>query len=233
MRHLLIVGLLLVACEKSATGPTPVASASASAEVASEPPRAPRVAPLDVEVAKLQKALRCGATERDDACGVLARFAKAGRFILDVPSGEGRWFGRAYVVEQGKERFQYVTMLARRLPTARVGPGELPLSVGIDPLPGQFVVFGQDLWSGLESSKGRRAKKKNPAFGYLKAYAPKAERGAMNTQGASVQTLGEIGEDTGYFRQESLKRIYLVRPATAGAAAPGDGTYAALWMAVW
>lgn len=209
----------------------PSASEAASSEPA-PPPRVARAVPADVDVTKLQQALRCGPKPKG-ACGVLEAFAQAGRFVLDAPSGEGRWFGRAYVVQKKTEKFEYVTVLGKKLPTARVGPGELPVSIGMDPIPERLIPFADELWGGLERSNGRRAKRKNPAFGYLHEYAPKAARGTLPTQGTSVETIGEIGEDTSYLRQESLKKVLLVRPASAGDAAPGDGLYATLWMAVW
>jgi hypothetical protein len=231
-----VIGLvgIVSACDKPSSTPAPADSASASEPGPTEaPPQPPRAAPPDVNVGKLRNLLKCPAAKGTGACGVLEEFNQASRWILDVPSGEGRWFGKAFVVEKGDEKFQYVTLLAKRLPTAKVGPGELPLSLGMDPIPERLLPFAEELWSGLDRSNGRRAKRKNPAFGYLAEYEPRAARGAMNTTGTSVQSIGEIGEDTSYLRQAGLKKIFLVRPATGAQADTGDGTYAVLWMAVW
>jgi hypothetical protein len=41
-----------------------------------------------------------------------------------------------------------------------------------------------------------------------------------------------ISDETVYVRQGSGQKVLLVRPRTGGGA-PGDGTYAELWLAAW
>jgi hypothetical protein len=234
--------LLGHACGKH-SGPPTAAPASASAQAAeSAPPEqkaAPRPPPPDIDLAQFEKPLGCpalggkAAPGGKKACAVIADFAKAGRWTSHRPSGEERWFGRAYVIEKGKERDEYGLLVSRTVPTARVGPDDLPFMISFAPLPMEFQYEAGKLWSTMSHGVRHRGPKKSPANRYVEAYIPTGERGVANTAGPSVVLITELSEDTAYLRRESMKRLLLVRPAKAANADPGDGTYAEFWQATW
>jgi hypothetical protein len=210
------------------SSPAPLASLTSTASALPESPSYP----ADLDVNRLLKQLHC--TERDTkhACAVCNEFGKAERFTGKTPSGEGRWFGRATVIENGKERREYRLLLARTLPTARVGKFSLPLGISIAPVPPDLEMEAGRLWTRMSGSR-HRGNRKNLVFKQLEALEPKGEQGAINTLGMSVQLIAEPTADIGYLRQPSLKKLLLVMPARGLNAAPGDGTYAEFWQAVW
>jgi hypothetical protein len=163
----------------------------------------------------------------------VTEFARAGRFTGDTPSGDSRWFGQAYVVDKGSERAEYVSLVSRRVPTARVGANDLPLMLSMAPIPEDRQIEAAKLWRTMSQGSRHRASKKNLASRYVESYVPTGERGAINTTGPSVEWIVEVSEDIAYMRQPELKKLLLVRPARGGNAEPSDGTYAVLWQAVW
>jgi hypothetical protein len=229
-------GLLGHACGKHSGSPAP-APASASAQAAESAPVAekapPRPPPPDIDLAQLEKSLGCVGPGGKKACAVIAEFAKAGRWTSNRPSGEERWFGRAYVIEKGKERDEYVLLVSRTVPTARVGADDLPFMLSFAPLPMEFQYEAGKLWSTMSHGIRHRGPKKSPANRYVESYTPTGERGMANTAGPSVVLITELSEDTAYLRRESMKRLLFVRPAKAANADPGDGTYAEFWQATW
>lgn len=188
--------------------------------------------PADLNVSAITKQLGCSSGKTKLACAVCDEFGKADRFTGKTPSGEGRWFGRAYIVEKGRERTEYRVLLTRALPTARVGKYSLPLGITIAPLAPELGSEAGRLWTKMSGPR-HRGNRKNLVFKYLEGLEPKGEKGAINTAGMSVQLIAEPTEDIGYLRQPTLKKLLLIMPARAMNAAPGDGIYAEFWQAVW
>jgi hypothetical protein len=236
----MVTALLGHACGKHSGSPasTP-ASASARAAESAPPDQgdrakaAPRPPPPDIDLAQLDKPLGCAGPGGKKACAVIADFAKAGRWTSNRPSGEERWFGRAYMIEKGAERDEYVLLMSRTVPTARVGPDDLPFMLSFAPLPTEFQYEAGKLWSTMSHGVRHRGPKKSPANRYVESYTPTSERGVANTAGPSVVLITELSEDTAYLRRAGMKRLLLVRPAKAASADPGDGTYAEFWQATW
>lgn len=230
--------LLLFGCRDKATPGSAAASGSAAprpSEVetaATLTPPIPKSYPADLNVSEVARNLNCAKRQTKKACEVWEEFGKAERFTGKTPSGEGRWFGRAYVVEKRKERTEHWILLSRIVPTARVGANSLPLGISIAPIPPELEMEAGRLWTRM-SGRRHRGNRKNLAFRYLEAFEPKGEKGAINTTGMSVQLIGELSEDIAYLRQPSLKKLLLVQPARGLNAEPGDGTYAEFWQAVW
>jgi hypothetical protein len=200
----------------------------------------PRPPPADIDVAQLNKSLGCPplgskpAPGSKQACAVIAEFAQAGRWTSNRPSGEERWFGRASVIEKGAERDEYVLLMSRTVPTARVGPDDLPFMVSYAALPTEFQYEAGKLWSTMSHGIRHRGPKKSPANRYVESYTPTNERGVANTAGPSVMLITELSEDAAYFRRAGMKKLLFVRPANKAAnAEPGDGTYAEFWQATW
>ncbi len=231
---------LVVACQNRTTPQGAAASASAKPSAAPSEPamvlpdnaNVPKSYPPDINLGEVTRKLDCAKGTAKQACSVLKEFEQGERFTGKSPSGESRWFGKAYVVDKGVERMEYLLLVARQVPTARVGASSLPLGISMGSFPIEVQVEAATLFRKL--SQGRhRAGPRNLAFKHLEAFVPKDDNGAINTTGSSVQLTGKLGEDIGYLRQPELKKLLLVRPSLANDSSPGDGTYAELWQAIW
>jgi hypothetical protein len=238
-----ILGLfsIFLACQNKASPSKAAASASAKpsaspgveAMVLPDNSNVPKSYPSDINLTEVKRKLDCTKGTTKQACSVLKEFESASsRFTGETPSGESRWFGKAYVVEKGAERMEYLMLLSRHLPTAKVGPNSLPLGISMGSFPIEVHVEAAALFRKLSSGR-HRANRRNQAFQHIEKFEPKDEKAATNTTGSSVQLTGKIGEDTGYLRQPELKKLLLVSPSLANDSRPGDGTYAELWQATW
>jgi hypothetical protein len=230
------VALAVGACEKQATESAPSGSASAAtpttpeaAPDAAQKPPAPTRSPRDMDVAELQQKLGCKQRRVKGACEVLAAFAKAERWDGKTPSGDGRWIGRFYTVEQGEETAELRAIRAHQVPLAKVGPHELPLMVGTAEIPDRFLPFVKKMAARVE--RGRKARRRSHAYKFMADFKPEQEWGAINTEGVSVLLL--FTDQPVYLRKRERKELFWVSPAERGSAKPGDGTYAKLWMVVW
>jgi hypothetical protein len=225
------ISLCLQACENKAQ---PVPPAASVAPVAAPPAPAPVAQPPqpaspDVDVAALQKQLGCSATAvAKESCRILAEFAEGRRFTGETPSGEGRWFGNAYTVEKKKETTDLLILAAKRVGTSQIGPNDLPIRVALGTIPDEKRGHGQKLASAL--SRADVVGKTNQALPYVKSFAGASDRGVVATSGASVRL---ISDEVVYVRQVAGQKIIVLRPKSAAPAAPGDGTYAELWLAAW
>ncbi|MGC4063675.1 MAG: hypothetical protein QM784_03335 [Polyangiaceae bacterium] len=232
MRHrdalrLLPALLLAVACdEPTKKGAAPSAAPSPSAIPATTPPTA-RIAPADVDLTSSLKDLKCGDKATTDSCRILTEFRDAKSWNFNLPSGEGRWVGNAFVREKGSEKKQLLILWAKRMPTAQVGPGDLPLKVGTGTLPSELLEHGFKMVRTL--SQGDQPSKRNQARPVIESFVPGTQRGAVATQGASVRL---ISEEAVYIRQQGRKVLFF-SPNLSQGASSGDGTYAEFWLSNW
>src|SRR5262249_41015453 len=142
VRSVVLVLTLLVGCDKptrtGTTVPTPEAPPSASApQAAAEPVRQalPAAAPTDLDVAALKKKLGCAGDTRRQACRILDEFELASGFAPQIPSGEGRYIGNAYILEKGAEKSELLMLSVSQVPTATVPAGELAMRIGTGQVP--------------------------------------------------------------------------------------------------
>ncbi|MFC1642108.1 hypothetical protein ACFL5O_05385 [Myxococcota bacterium] len=124
-------------------------------------------------------------------------------------------------------------MVSKSVPTARVGPNDLPLMLSIAPIPEEYQKQAVKLWNKMAHSARHRGSKSNRACQYVESYVPTHELGATNTTGSSVRLIAGVSGDVTYLRQPSLKKLLVVSVAQTMGAEPGDGSYAELWQAVW
>jgi hypothetical protein len=220
--------LAVFGCEEEKPKP---AAAAPSASVEAAPPakaaEAPRPAPADLVLEPLLKDLKCEKKSTRDSCRVLEEFGQGSRWIAQTPAGEGRWIGNAFVRDKGVEKKQLVILWAKQVPTSQVGPGDLPVRVGTGTLADELIEHGFKMISALSHSDS--PSKRNQARPAVEAFVPTAQRGAINTVGASVRL---IAEDSVYLRQ-SGRKVLIVMPSQAPSASAGDGTYAEAWRATW
>jgi hypothetical protein len=221
---------VLSGCPKKKEEPT-VASASAavSAEPAPLTTRQAQPAPPDVDASDILEDAGCGEKATGDICRILGEFAEGQKWKPTIPSGRGVWVGKSHTI--GKEApGELIALRLKTVPTAQVGPSDLPVMIGFEPLPSEHRAAGEKLFRALQ--RGGQGKLSNPALPFLEdRFIPRAEFGAMQSEGASTKLLSN---DDVYIRKLSLKKIALVKLA---AAAPGkddvSGEVAELWSAVW
>ena len=226
---LVLAGFATFGCGKSGSSEAPSASSAASAKPPAPPPTQapaalPAAAPADIDVAAIRKKLGC-TDGRRALCRVLGEFAEANRFAPQIPSGEGRWIGTAYLTEKGAEKSELLLLSAVQAPTSTVAPGELALRVGTGPVPDDKRDHGVKLASAL--ARGDTVPKTNQTAPYVKAWKPPSAKGTMQTTGNSVRLVS----DEVFLRQTSTK-VFLVRVkgSTSGAE---DVTAAELWAVSW
>lgn len=232
MRHLVLLalGLALVACDPPAVAPDAASSASSA-----PPPPAPSAAepapppPNDLDVAALQKALKCGGAGAG-ACAVLAKIASCKGWEPVVPSGDGRWLGRGHVVEGAKTTDQFTLLRSRRVPTAEIGPGQLPVRISVTELPkAEGAAFDQADKTIRTFERQDAPARNNPTLEYVKKRSDWPEASAMRTAGGQVYVIEKEGT---YVCQGAKKQLYVVQRASSKASS-GDGLYAELWPTSW
>jgi hypothetical protein len=220
--------LVAVACDDKAPKKTVAAAAPSAVEtqaVTAPPPT--RVAPADVQLESYLNDLKCGKKASTDSCRILMDFSTGTRATFNMPSGKGRWVGNAFIRDKGVEKKQITMFWAKRVPTGQVGPGDLPLRMGSGELGGDLLEHGMKMVRAL--SQGDSASKRNQARPVVEAFVPTTQRGAVNTQGASVRL---ISEETVYLRQ-SGRKLLMFAPNLSQSATAGDGTYAEFWVSTW
>lgn len=228
MRRPLLVAFALALAACDAPSAAPAASASV-APLPPPPPAAPAApAPPDLEVAPLQKALKCGGDAKSGPCGVLAKMATCAAWDPVVPSGDGRWLGHGWVVEGAATTDQITVMRARRVPTSDVGPGQLGVRISVADLPKEEgEAFTQADRALRAFERQDVAPKSSPTLEYLRRRTDWPEAFAVSTVGKQVYALTQSGT----YLCQGPRRTVLV--AQRGASRGGDGLYAELWPTSW
>jgi len=234
---LAFVNVTLLGCNPPASSGGAAPSAAAPASAAAEtpaPPSAPVAmspAPENLNVAELQKTLKCASSASSGACGVLTKFSTACTAWTGVaPAGDGRWFGRGYVIQGGKTTEQITLLRSRRVPSTEVGPGQVAARLSVAELPKE---------AGLPFEHADRTiriferidvpKKADPTIEYIKQRTDWPEVFATRTTGGHVYAISQAGT---YVCQGPKQQLFMVqRAATRGGS--GDGIYAELWAATW
>lgn len=234
--------LILLGCDPPASAPGGSSSAAPSAAASSAPsaatptsatppPAATQASvPENLDVAELQKALKCGGADKTGPCSVLAAVAApCAAWSAAVPSGDGRWMGRGYLVQAGKATDQITLLRARRVPLTEVGPGQLPVKIAVAEIP-------KDDPSAEQAQKAIRAferadvpAKNNSGVEYVKQRADWVEAFATKTVGGQVYALAQGGT---FVCQGPKQQLLLVQRA-GSRTDKADGIYAELWAATW
>jgi len=228
-----LVALLgLAACEQppapdAAPAGSAAPSAAPSAQTAAEPPPPP---PDDLDVAELQAALKCAASAKSGPCAILAKAASCSPWGASVPSGEGRWIGRASVVAEGKVTDTFAILRLKNVPLAEIGPGQLPAKVALAEIPkDESSAHGQADRVIRAFERGDVPPRTNPALEYLKQRTEWPDAPAVRTRGGHVQAIAQGG----LYLCEGPKRQLLAVQRAATRRGSGDGTYAELWATTW
>ncbi len=67
---------------------------------------------------------------KPSACAVLARLESCPPWDPPLTSGDGRWIGRAFFVEQGKTRTAPLVVRLQAVTLREVGAGQVPIKLG-------------------------------------------------------------------------------------------------------
>jgi hypothetical protein len=228
----LAIAIAIPACDNPAPPPPAASAAPTAAATAPSATAAAEALPPtpDLDVPSLQKALKCGGDAKSGACGILAKAASCKPFDPMVPSGDGRWLGRGYLVEGAKVTEQFTVVRARRVPTSEVGPGQLGVKIAVADIPKQEgLAFDQADRAIRAFERADIPGKSHPTMEYVKARTDWPERAAVRTAGGQVFAVGENGT---YLCQGASRTVLVVQRA-ASRGASGDGLYAEVWPTSW
>ncbi len=218
----------LSACDKPAPAPSAATSGSAAAAEPPAPVPAP-AAPSDLDVPAAQKALKCGG-ERSGACGVLAKMASCAAWNPVVPSGDGRWLGRGWLVEGAKTTDQITLVRARRVPTGEVGPGQIGVRIAVTDLPRQEgAAFDQAERAIRAFERADVPPRSSPTLEYVKRRTDWSEAFAARTVSGQVYALTQNGT----YLCQGPGRSLLVAQRDSAHDTSSDGLYAELWPTSW
>jgi hypothetical protein len=186
--------------------------------------------PDNLDVAELQKALKCGGADKTGPCSVLAAFAApCTAWSASVPSGDGRWMGRGYLVQEGKTTDQITLLRARRVPLTEVGPGQLPVKIAVAELPKDDPAADPAAKAIRAFERSDVPGKGNAGVEHVKQRTDWAEAFATKTTGGQVYALAHGGT----FVCQGPKQQLLVVQRAGSRTDKGDGIYAELWGTAW
>jgi hypothetical protein len=226
----------LAACDKFSTDPTAAAPSATVPALPSAVSTAPPAldtaasAPEDLDIKALQKQLVCPAEPKNGPCSVLAAFATCKQWSASTPSGDGRWIGRGYRVEGAKTSDEFTVFRARRMPQNEVGPGQLPLKIGIaDITKSDGAAFEQAEKAIRQFARHDVPPRGNAAVEFLNRKDTWPEGFVNRTAGGQVYVVLEGGAFVCQGTQQQL--IVVHRASTRGGKA--DGLYAEVWPSSW
>lgn len=210
----------------TSAAPTASASPAPTASVA-EPPPPP---PDDLDLAALQKALKCPAEPKSGPCKVLASFAACKEWNAISPSGDARYLGRAHIVEGGKTTEQITVVRSKRVPSQEVAPGQLPVKIAITDIPKEEgAAFDQAERAIRAFERSDVPPRSNPTLEYIKKRTEWPEAHAAKT--ASGQVLVNTGGGA-YLCQGPRQQLVVVKKSER-VGADADGLFAELWPTTW
>ena len=218
-------------CDKGKPPPTassaaPSQAAPASATAAQEAPPAPE----NLDVDALQKALKCAAEAKTGPCAVLASMKACSPWNGSVPSGDGRWLGKGYLVQDGKTTEQITIVRSKRTSLAEVGPGQLPAKIGIAEIPKEEKNAVEQAERAIRTYERHDVPaKSNAGVEYVKQLAEWPDAFATSTTGGHVYVLSHGGA---FLCMGPKTQLVLVRRA-ATHGSTGEGLYAELWPTSW
>jgi hypothetical protein len=222
-----ILALALVACDDK-PAPAPAAASAAPAATTAAPESAAPVAPPppELDVAAQQRATKCGADAKSGVCGVLAKMAACQAWNPIVPSGDGRWLGRGWVVEGAKTTDQFTVVRARRVPTSEVAPGQLGVRIGVGEILKQEGAPYEQADRAIRAYERADPPHQSPTVDYVKQKKDFTESFAAKTAGTQIMAQ----TPQGMFFCQVGRGLYMVQRASASG---GDGLYGELWPISW
>ena len=234
---LLLVVPNLVACDQLGSGSAAPAQSSTAAPSAVATTTAPPAldtaapaAPEDLDLKGLQKQLSCPAEPKGGPCSILAAFATCTQWNASTPSGDGRWIGRGHRVDGAKITEEFTVFRAHRMPQNEVGPGQLPLKIGIAELAKSDGAAWEQAERAIKSfSRHDIPPRGNAAVEFLNRKDNWAEGFVLRTTGGQVYAVLEGGA---FVCQGAQQQLIVVQRATSRGG-KADGLYAEVWPSSW
>ncbi len=229
---LALTALFAAACDAPSQAPAARVSASlAAADPAPTPEMPAPPPPPGLDVGAQQRALKCASDVKEaksGVCGVLARMATCAAWNPVVPSGDGRWLGRGWLVDGAKTTEQVTLVRARRVPTSEVARGQLGVRIAVADLPKQEGAAFEQAERAIKAyERADVPPHGSPTLDYVKQKKDWSESFAARTSTNQVVALTTHGT---YLCQGSNRSIVLVERASSTG---GDGLYAELWPTSW
>jgi len=204
-----------------AGGPSARASASAVPDLATPEP---------LDVAGLQKTLKCSPKSEGGPCRVLNDFKGCQPQKLVTPSGDGRWMGYGYVVRAGAFTDEFTLLRSRAVPSAEVGKTQLAAKIGLGRIPEEEEVTRRQAEKAVSAlARNDVPKVGNAAIAYVKEMKDWSESYAVTGQDNQVYV---AAADGAFLCAVAGQRVLLVQRVTSPKN-PGDGLYAELWPVSW
>jgi len=147
-----------------------------------------------------------------------------------VPSGDGRWLGRGYVVEKATVREQPVVLRARRVGTSEVGKGQLGVRLALATLTKEDgAAFEQADRVIRILERHDTPPRGSSIMEYVRTRSAWSEVNAMRASAKRVYALTTYGT---YLCQSSQQSVLVVQRDTPKGMSP-DGLYAEVWATSW
>jgi hypothetical protein len=230
----LALGVALVGCnqdpasQRGAPSGAPASSSAASRPTATALPDLPTPEPLDV--ASLQKALKCSPKSEGGPCRVLNDFKACQAARIVTPSGDGRWLGSGYVVRAGAFTDEFTLLRSRGVPSADVSKTQIAAKIGLGRIPDEQEVARRHAEKAVSAlARGDVPKVNNAAVAYIKELKEWSEAYAVAAQDNQIYVAASDGF---YLCAVNAQRLLLVARMTSPKSA-GDGLYAELWPVSW
>jgi hypothetical protein len=206
----------------------PSPSASSARAPASAMPDLATPEPLDV--ATLQKTLKCSPKSEGGPCRVLNDFKGCQPQKLVTPSGDGRWMGYGYVVRAGAFTDEFTLLRSHAVPSADVGKTQIAAKIGLGRIPDDEEVARRQAEKAVAAlARNDVPKVGNAAIAYIKELKEWSEAYAVTAQDNQIYVAASDGY---YLCAVSAQRLLLVQRVTAPKS-PGDGLYAELYPVSW
>lgn len=137
--------------------------------------------------------------------------------------------GHGYVVKKGKFEEELTLFRTRRVPSSEVGPGQLPVKLGLTYLPSEHNAHATAARAIRQFARHDVPPRKNPAVTYTNELKDWPEFSAIHTESKHVYMVFEGGAFLCTGAKQQL--VLIKRAATRGSV--GDGLYAELWATSW
>jgi hypothetical protein len=225
-----LLSLSLFACEDSTKKTAPSATATSEAKAPTKKSAAPAPPPpKPLDVAGLQKALKCGAVGHGP-CEVLEQFEGCIDWSPVTQSGDGRWLGKSTVVKKGSFVDEVALLRTKRVPLSEVGPGQLPAKIGLTDIPDDRVTEKRQAEKAIRAyDRGDVPRPSNQVIDYIKKRNDWPEAFAMKAEDHQVYVAVDAGM---YLCQKDNQRLLAIKLSN-NREHRGDGVYAMLHPVSW
>lgn len=209
--------------DASATA-VPSASISPKAKVPPPPP------PDALDVAALQKALKCGGAGHGP-CNVLAAFKDCKKWSPITDSGDGRWVGMANIVKKGAFTEELMLLRSKRVNVTDVGPGQLNVKIAMATIPDTYAAEQRHARKALDAYKrGDVPTATNQGVVYIKKRENWQDAFAMQAKANQIFVADQGGA---YLCQMTTdQRLLVIRKSNTRDHA-ADGVYAVFYPVSW